>query len=186
MIWMFCCAISYVLLFLLIHMRKKKRLGKPVLMTHSVMSRKEVISLWIRSALVVVVALIMQTERYVEDTRYLTLLLCAIAIYLGYLIFPFIHYTLFKKEIGIYHNGVITYNGIMEYAKMKEYMICENHNHSRNGQNMTVYCKSTIPITMLTHHFDIESKLVKEANRYFKKKHKQIKKTDKKKESGKL
>lgn len=176
MILMFFGAACYVLLLLGIQIRKKKRLGQPVLMTHSAMSTKERMSVCLRSVLVFAASVILWMKYRAVNPRYLLVLLCAIALYLGYLIFPVICSVVLKKEIGLYDNGVVTYNGIMEYTRMKEYVICENHNHDVNGRNMTVYCKSTIPVMFLTHHFDVESRLGKEVGKIFDKKHKQMQK----------
>jgi hypothetical protein len=167
------CTIGCILILFLINKRKKKKLGNPVIIANTLMSRKELSSLCIRSILTFIVAVILSYEGYIKNIYALAFILCIISAYSGYLMFSILVYLVFKNEIGIYENGVFTYEGIMEYSKMKKYVI--DKSRFNNLKDITVYCKSTSPIINLVNHFNINEGLKEEANIYFKKKHRQIK-----------
>lgn len=151
---------------------KIKKLGKPVILASVSMERNEVISLCIRSFLAIAVALILQYEKYIKNEYALVILLCVIMLYSANIIFPIFYYAVYKNKVGVYENGVFAYGGVMEYSKMKEYIINEHKNRKCGKQ--TVYCKSTVPLFMAIQHFDINDEAAKEIHTYFRRKHKQM------------
>lgn len=172
MIMTIICITGYILTAFLVTYAKRKKIGDAVLITHAEMSSRESLFLIFRSILAVIVAVIMRREHYIENDYYLTVVLCLIAVYAGYLLFPVLCSFIFRRELGIYQNGVFTYGGILRYKDMKEYVI--NKNKNPGPQNMTVYCKSMFPVALNIRHFDVNNRQAKEIDSYFKKKHKQF------------
>lgn len=176
MVLIVLCIAGYILAAFLVTYGRRKKLGSAVLVTHSEMSSRELLSVIFRSILTVVVAVIMRREHYIENIYYLTAVLCFVAMYAGYLLFPVLCSYVFKRELGVYENGVFTYGGVLKYKDMKEYVI--NRNKNPGGQNMTVYCKSMFPVALNIRHFDVDNRQAKVIDSYFKKKHKQFRNAD--------
>lgn len=164
--------IGYVLVSFLTTNLKRKKIGDAVVITQSVMSKSELLFACLRGMLSILAAVIVYSERYIDNVCYLTAVMCFAALYAGYLLFPVFCWRIFQGEIGVYENGIFAYDGILEYSKMKEYEISKNKNP--DGQAMTVYCKSTFPVAFNIRHFDIDNREAGKIDAYFRKKHRQL------------
>lgn len=173
------CIAVFSVIQIIINIHGLKKLGKSEYCFDSIMSKKEMFSLVFRGSSTVILALLFDISNLIKETMNKSIISCLMGIYCAYVIYPLINYFLFKKKIGLYENGVMTYGGFMKYSFMKEYMIKENENHDNSKQNITVYCKSNLSILSSAKHFDVNEESAEKINYYFKKKHTDIIKTAK-------
>jgi hypothetical protein len=164
---------------LIVNLIRYKRIGQPQLLTGSLMSKAEILTSIIKGVLCVTVAFLMLYYSYIENYYYRMIVICTIAAFGAYQVFPIINFLCFKKEMGMYEKGVFTYKGVLNYGAMKEYAISENKNYERNGQNMTVIFKPNMKLLGHFNHLDIRSDQVNQVKTYLENKHQELKATKK-------